>query len=118
MNYAKSIFQAAILAGGLALGSAASQAMPLAPSPAPAQTDAAKASNGVTEVAYSARYCYRHPRACNYNRHRYYGRRYYPRYYGYRPYYYPRYYGYNRYYGYPYGYGYYGSPGVGLFFGF
>jgi hypothetical protein len=122
MNYVKSIFQAAIVAGGLALGSAASQAMPLAQSPAPAQTDAATALNGVTEVAYSARYCYRHPRACGYYRNRYYRHRYY------RPYYYPRYYGYRPYYGYPgygyyggypyYGYGYYGRPRIGFWWGF
>jgi hypothetical protein len=119
MRYLKSIFQAAVITGALALGTAAAQAMPLAQSPAPATVDIAKASNGITEVSRRSRWCYRHPRSCD---RRYYGRRYYRNRNYYRPYY-PRYYGYNRYY-YPrhYGYGYpyygYASPGVGLFFSF
>jgi hypothetical protein len=119
MRYLKSIFQAAVITGALALGTAASQAMPLAQSPAPAAIDVAKASNGIVDVRHrtrSSRWCYRNPRACDRRRYgyrrNYYRPHYYPRYYGYNPYYYPRYRGY----GYPY-YGY-GSPGVGLFFRF
>jgi hypothetical protein len=119
MRYFKTIFQVAMVAGALALGTAAAEAMPLVQAPAEAAIDAAKASNGIINVHRRTRYsrwCYRHPRSCDRRRYayrrNYYRPHYYPRYYGYNPYYYPRYYGR----GYPY-YGY-ASPGVGLFFRF
>jgi hypothetical protein len=124
MRHFKSIFQAAILSGALALGAAtAAQAAPLAQAPTPATVDLAKGTSNIIAVYHTrrhARWCNRHPRACNrryanrrYWNRRYYNRRYYP---GYA--YYPRHY-YRPYYSpYYYDYGYYGRPRVGLWFGF
>jgi hypothetical protein len=118
MNYFKTIFQAAVISGALALGAAATaEAAPLAQAPTPATAAIAEDTSNVIDVRHKRRYsrwCARNPRACNrrYAHRRYYHRRHYP---GYA--YYPRHH-YPRYYGYPYGYGYYGAPRVGLWFSF